>query len=130
MRFIYLIISVLFLCSCEKGDIVEPDSNFIPPVENNDEYYIKYSCSTKSVAHTEVTMSYVNEKGKSVTAKGRIVKGLTVTIGPVKYGFRAGVGANVYYSQIECCKNGGPFIKKAFNNGDYDRSGCSYTIDF
>jgi hypothetical protein len=113
--------SIIFLCACGKCDCGETNNN--QSTAPKDEYYVRYSCRTGGNAYSSVTMTYIDADGQPKTKTGRIVSGLSETIGPVSYGFKAGVSSNVNYSKIECSKNNGPFIVKR------DKAG-NYTIDF
>lgn len=127
LKRIIVLLFVVSLCSCEKCDCGAINDNVYQPTAPKDEYYIKYSCSTGGYPHTTVTMTYTDATGKTVTQSGRIVKGLSQTIGPVGYGFNAKVSASVNIINIECCKNNGPFmVKNSTTNG----TSLSYTIDF
>ena len=119
MKKILILLSVIFLCACEKCDCGISNNNQSTP---KDEYYIRYSCRTGGNAYSNVTMTYTDRDGQSVTKTGRIVSGLSETIGPVSFGFKAKVSSNVNYTKIECSKNNGPFIVKSEKG--------SYTIDY
>lgn len=127
MKQLFILLSIMFLYACEKCDCGSINNNSYQPQAPKDEYYIKYSCSTGGYPHSTVTMSYTDSTGETVSKSGRIVKGLSQTIGPVGYGFNAKVSASVNYITIECCKNNGPFMVK---NSTTEGGSLSYTIDF
>ena len=123
MKQILILMSIIFLCACEKCDCGETSNN--QSTTPKDVYYIRYSCRTGGMAHSTVTMTYTDTNGQSTKLTGKLTVGLSQTIGPVAYGFKAKVSSDVKNAKIECCKNNGPFMTKAEGNG-----GCSYTIDF
>lgn len=127
MKQLLILLSIIVFSACEKCDCGSFTDNSIQPPAPKDEYYIKYSCSTGGYPHTTVSMAYTDATGETVTKSGRIVKGLSQTIGPVGYGFHAKVSASVSIITIQCSKNNGPFMVK---NSTTDGGGLSYTIDF
>ena len=119
MKKILIILSIIFLCACEKCDYISTEN---PTPESKDEYYIRYTCRTGGNAYSTVTMRYIEANGQWVTKTGKYTTGVTQTIGPVKKGFTAKMSSDVKTNTIECCKNNGPFMLKSENG--------SYTIDF
>ena len=128
MKRLFILLSIILLCACEKDDNGYANTNNTPqPSVPKDEYYIRYSCSTGGYPHSTVTMTYTEASGQTSSKMGKIVKGLSQTIGPVGYGFTAKVSASVSIIRIECCKNNGPFMEKVSTNSG---GGLSYTINF
>ena len=123
MKKIIILMSIVFLCACEKCDCGENNTNNNQSVENKDEYYVKYTAwKDKGQVVSNPYMTITIEDGSTLkinSSGGQVTK----TIGPVKRGFTASISSNFPYKKIECCKNNGPFIVKL------DKAG-SYTIDF
>lgn len=119
-KFLTVIIISLFaftLTSCEGTN--QP--------ENIDEYYVKYSIDVTGPYQHFWKIVYADVNGMKTTNEGNSVKHWTITIGPVKKGFRASVcnKMGTGYNKIEVSKNHGPFTNKA---GGEDSA--NYVIDF
>lgn len=95
------------------------------PTNSDDNYYVRYSLESTPSIITKVSYADVNEiKTETLDVKSY---GWTVTIGPVKKGFRSYVRTEEYTARatIEVCKNSEPFTVKAKGIDS-----ASYTIDF
>lgn len=122
-RFFIVFGLALFMFSCE-GRYNAPDKNSQYP-DKNSQYYVKYSVKASypyifsDVTYADVygTGSYMNYQTRS----------WSVTIGPVKKGFRASVrnAKGTATDIIEVSKDGGPFAMKAS-----EKNSASYTINF
>lgn len=116
---IVAIITALLMVSCENQDASGSGGK--------DDYYVKYSIKSGGPYLYFSDIVYADVYGSQTAEKGHSIKSWTVTIGPVKKGFRAsvrntkGTGNNI----IEVSKNGGPFAQKATGT-----NGASYTINF
>ena len=104
--------------------------NSTAPENNNkttDEYYVRYTIKSPGVYYYFSDIYYADVYGTGSAEKSHSIKSWTVTIGPVKKGFKAsvrnekGTGNN----QIEVSKNNGPFALKASGQNK-----ASYTINF
>ena len=118
LKIILLLLSgSLFMISCEERNTPN----------NSDEYYVKYSITTTRQYHyfRGVTYADINER-ITTKAKDSPSRVWTITIGPVKKGFRASIQYNEGGTcQIEVSKNNGPFALKAEG-----KNSANYTIDF
>ena len=118
LKIILLLLSVsLFMISCEEKNTPN----------NSDEYYVKYSIITTRQLHYFRGVTYADINGMITTKeKDSPSRVWTITIGPVKKGFRASIQYNEGGTcQIEVSKNNGPFALKAEG-----KNSASYTIDF
>lgn len=118
LKIILLLLSVsLFMISCEERNTPN----------NSDEYYVKYSITTTRQLHYFRGVTYADINGMITTEeKDSPSRVWTITIGPVKKGFRASIQYNEGGTcQIEVSKNNGPFALKAEG-----KNSASYTIDF
>ena len=97
------------------------------PQEQPAEYYVRYSITAEGAYTYFSDVYYADVYGTGSAHKSYSVRSWTVTIGPVKKGFKAsvrnekGTGNN----QIEVSKNNGPFALKASGQNK-----ASYTINF
>lgn len=94
---------------------------------DNTEYYVRYTIKS-SVAYYYFSDIYFKDvDGTKNAEKGHNIKSWTVTIGPVKKGFKASVRneKGTANNMIEVSKNGGPFALKASGENS-----ASYTINF
>ena len=118
MKMLFMLLAIFALCACEDRNT---------PNQDTDEYYVKYSIKSSGVYLYFSDIVYADVYGNNYAERGHSVKSWTVTIGPVKKGFRAavkntqGTGNNI----IEVSKNGGPFAQKATGTNS-----ASYTINF
>lgn len=117
-------IAAIGLTSCEALGFytTPPDNNKTP-----DEYYVRYTIKSPGTYYYFSDIYYADVSGTGSAEKSHSIKSWTVTIGPVKKGFKAsvrnekGTGNN----QIEVSKNNGPFALKASGQNK-----ASYTINF
>ena len=113
------------LTGCEE--VNQPSNGGSTQQISKDEYYVKYSITTTRQLHyfRGVTYADINEM-ITTKAKDSPSRVWTITIGPVKQGFRASIQYNEGGTcQIEVSKNNGPFALKAEG-----KNSASYTIDF
>lgn len=112
---VVLLFTSLALVSCK-------DKN---PADSNDNYYVRYILSAYPSIVSKVTYADVNQMVTETLSVRN--SGWTVTIGPVKKGFRAYVKTEEYTAtaKIEVCKNSDPFALKASGVDS-----ASYTIDY
>jgi hypothetical protein len=91
---------------------------------DNDNYYVRYSLSTPTIIYS---VQYADVDGMKTETLAVRDKDWTVTIGPVKKGFKAYVKTleNTATAKIEVCKNSEPFALKATG-----KDSATYTIDF
>lgn len=123
---ILLLLSVsLFLISCEDRNT--PNKGSSSNNAHNMEYYVKYSIDITGPYQHFWKISYADVDGIKTSNDENSVKHWTVTIGPVKTGFRASVknAMGTGMNKIEVSKNNGPFALKASGEDN-----ASYTIDF
>lgn len=102
-------------------------SDYNSPQQNNDEYYVKYTIKSAGAYYYFSDIYYTDVYGIGSAEKGHSVRSWTVTIGPVKKGFRASV-RNDYgtgNNQIEISKNNGPFALKASG-----QNSATFTINY
>lgn len=127
-----LIILGVILSGCEGG---------ITPVENNDEYYVKYIVKSRSIYSVSITARIKSENSSNI--EFTISKGdWEMTVGPVQRKFVASLEASYNTSQtlaqtyidveIHVSKNNGPFALKSNNNSTDVRmsASTSYTVDY
>jgi hypothetical protein len=95
--------------------------------QQQDEYYVKYSIDVTGPYQHFWKISYADVDGMKTSNEGNSVKHWTVTIGPVKKGFRASVknAMGTGMNKIEVSKNNGPFTLKASGEDS-----ATYTIAF
>ena len=126
MKRIFILLSFAFvaigLTSCYF--YAEPTN----PTEIN-EYYVRYSIQSSWYKFGGV--SYADIAGTSYDLSATYANSWTITIGPVKKGFKAwsknsmGTNTNSAKHTIEVSKNGGPFAQKATGVNN-----ASYTINY
>lgn len=120
-RLLIFVTAVLLLGACEVRNS--------PNDQSTDEYYVKYSI--KSSWYKFGNVSYGDVDGTKHDLIEKNVTIWSVTIGPVKKGFRAwssnssGTSTNSANHTIEVNKNGGPFAQKATGINS-----ASYIINF
>lgn len=123
---LHVVCITLFMSSCS------PNSPELPQQSDNtddSEYYVKYSISSSFYKFGSI--SYADVRGTVTERTGNYSNTSTkwsVTIGPVKKGFRASVRydrGTADEVKLEVSKNGSPFALKA--KGD---KSASYTIDY
>lgn len=91
------------------------------------EYYVRYTIKSPGTYYYFSDIYYNDVNGTGSAEKNHSVSSWTVTIGPVKKGFKAsvrnerGTGNNI----IEVSKNGSPFAQKATGTNS-----ASYTINY
>lgn len=112
MKRIFAILAVMIavglFTGCNEDDKPQP-------VDTN-EYYVKYAIVSYYGNSRFGNVSYEDVNGTSYDLVGQYVRSWSVTIGPVKKGFKAYVrnGEGAYATNtIEVSKNGDPFIQKA-----------------
>ncbi len=122
-----LLISLLTFTftSCEGFNT--PNNGGSTSQNSQDEYYVKYSITTTRQYHYFRGVTYADINGMITTKeKDSPSRVWTITVGPVKKGFRASIQYNEGGTcQIEVSKNNGPFVLKAEG-----KNSASYTIDF
>ena len=122
-----LLISLLTFTftSCEGFNT--PNNGGSTSQNSQDEYYVKYSITTTRQYHYFRGVTYADINGMITTKeKDSPSRVWTITVGPVKKGFRASIQYNEGGTcQIEVSKNNGPFALKAEG-----KNSASYTIDF
>ena len=91
------------------------------------EYYVKYTISANRPYQKFSNVTYADVNGRKTANDGYSASRWSMTIGPVRKGFRAyvGYGWGGGTCQIEVSKNNGPFAMKA-----QGENSVSYTIDF
>jgi len=101
--------------------------DFNSPQQDKTEYYVKYTIKSPGTYYYFSDITYADVSGTGSAEKGHSVKSWTVTIGPVKKGFKASVknAKGTGDNQIEVSKAGGPFSLKASGTNS-----ASYTINF
>jgi hypothetical protein len=129
---VLLLTATLFNFGCKKTTIES----------KTDDYYVKYKVNSPSTySAKKLSITIQNEKNQPLTI---VVNQNTSTeniIGPVAKGFNSklkavavGETANQLklYTEIQVCKNSGPFALKAINGSESPRDSVelSYTIDF
>ena len=115
-------LSIFTLTGCEGFNQPNGGSN-----QQQDEYYVKYSIDVTGPYQHFWKISYADVDGMKTSNEGNSVKHWTVTIGPVKKGFRASVknAMGTGMNKIEVSKNNGPFTLKASGEDS-----ATYTIAF
>lgn len=119
------IIVALFMVSCEKDNLEYYNNDDYNTPSDNSEYYVRYTVSsTYPYIFSNVTYADVHGTGSFMNYQTR---NWTVTIGPVKKGFKAHVKNEngTATDKIEVSKNGSPFAMKASGNNS-----ASYTINY
>lgn len=120
-KWIFLFVITILFVSCNDYYTSQPSV----VVEDNNEYYVKYTVSTNyPYIFSNVVYADVNGTG---SMRNYQTRNWSETIGPVKKGFRAFVRNEngTANDKIEVSKNGGPFALKA-----QGENSASYTIDF
>jgi hypothetical protein len=110
------------------------------PVQNNDEYYVKYIVKSRSLYSVSITARIKSENNSNIVFT--ISKGdWEVTVGPVQKYFPASLDASYNTSQtlaqtyidveIHVSKNNGPFALKSNNSSTDVRmsASTSYILD-
>jgi GH43 family beta-xylosidase len=93
--------------------------------QQQDEYYVKYSISTRQY-HYFVGVVYSDVDGENITlSKSTASRLWTRTVGPVKKGFSSYIQYDGGDCKIEVSKNNGPFVIKGEG-----KNSASYTIAF
>lgn len=137
MKKVFLLLAVLFTAvsftSCESDD-----EDF--PVENNDEYYVKYIIKSQTIYSTS-KIAEIKMENNSIEEFTFNNGNWEMTIGPVKKGFNASCDARHDTSQnlartyidveIHASKNNDPFALKANDNSTDVRmsASASYTVN-
>ena len=122
-RLFFIFAAALLLVSCEEGYNTPQQGG----KTDDTEYYVKYSIKSPGIYKYFSDIYYADVNGTKSTSIGYSLSNWSVTIGPVKKGFKAsvrnekGTGNNM----IEISKNGGPFALKAEG-----QNGASYKINF
>ena len=113
------------LTGCEE--VNQPINGGSTQQNSKDEYYVKYSIDVTGPYQHFWKISYADVDGMKTSNEGNSVKHWTVTIGPVKKGFRASVknAMGTGMNKIEVSKNNGPFTLKASGEDS-----ATYTIAF
>lgn len=124
MKKLFLLFSLaLLMTACDNFNNPQQGGNST----SNDEYYVKYTIKSGGPYLYFSDIYYADTYGVGSAEKSHSIKSWTITIGPVKKGFKAfvknekGTGNN----QIEVSKNNGPFAIK--NSG---QNSASYTINY
>jgi hypothetical protein len=120
---VLFVLSMLTLTGCEGFN--QPNNG--GSNQQQDEYYVKYSIDVTGPYQHFWKISYADVDGMKTSNEGNSVKHWTVTIGPVKKGFRASVknAMGTGMNKIEVSKNNGPFTLKASGEDS-----ATYTIAF
>lgn len=132
-KFFFCVFSLsMLVASCNFTTPNPP--NFWGEDENNNsnrepsvEYYVKYTIKAQGPYGRFSDIVYADVDSEKTASEGHQIQTWSVTIGPVRKGFKAyvrnegGGGDNV----IEVSKNGGPFAQKATG-----WNSASYTINF
>lgn len=123
MKRLFIFLAAMLMVACDYYNRADQGGG----KTSSDEYYVKYTIKSLGTYYYFSDIYYADVNGTGSAEKGHSVKSWTVTIGPVKKGFKASVRneKGTGNAQIEVSKNNGPFALKASG-----QNSASYTINF